>query len=108
MKELVSFELATGEAIIVEIDDRDPGFERAARDGEIAKAATRLESALDVVRPTADAIAHRLRALSVPADEIRVDFGVRLNARAGAVIASTEGQGHFQVTLTWRREAAAG
>jgi hypothetical protein len=30
-----------------------------------------------------------------------VEFGIRLNAAAGAVIARTQAEGHLQVKLTW-------
>jgi hypothetical protein len=36
-------------------------------------------------------------------DGIEVEFGVKLNAEAGAVIAKSAVEGHFTVKLSWDR-----
>jgi len=42
-------------------------------------------------------------SLQVPT-EIEVEFGIVLTAEAGAVIARTQGEVHFQVTVRWSRD----
>ena len=38
-------------------------------------------------------------------DEVEIEFGVKLNAEAGALIARTGTEGHFQVTVRWSKES---
>ena len=38
--------------------------------------------------------------------EREIEFGVKLNAAAGAVIAKTSAEGHLTVKLTWSRSAS--
>lgn len=100
MSELVRFELEDGGAVVVEVDDEVFGVQRAARaeDG-VVQASRKLEAALAVIRPTARAVVDALGGLAP--DKKMVCFGVKLSGEAGAVIAKTGVEGHFQVTLVW-------
>jgi Trypsin-co-occurring domain 1 len=109
MGELLRFELDGGGAVLVEVADDEPGIEQAARVDElVVKARVSLEQALDQVRAVANAAVARLRDLAEQPQQIQVEFGIRLNAEAGAVIARTQAEGHLQVTLTWTRAERAG
>jgi Trypsin-co-occurring domain 1 len=104
MGELLRFELDGGGAVLVEVADDEPGIEQAARvDDLVVKARVSLENALDQVRAVANAAVVKLRDLAEQPQQIQVEFGIRLNAEAGAVIARTQAEGHLQVTLTWTR-----
>ncbi|HYT94315.1 MAG TPA: CU044_2847 family protein [Gemmataceae bacterium] len=106
MTELVSFDVADGGSVLVELDDDEPGIDRVARgDGLVSKASTTLEAALESIRPMLRALIAPLRDLDLPSvdrpTEVQVEFGVRLNAQVGAVLAKTETEGHLQVTMRW-------
>lgn len=103
MKQLAAFASGEGGSVVVEIDDGDPGYDRVARGaGElVADTGKQLGSALEVVRPTADALMEKIGQLAERPEKLEVQFGIRLNAQVGAVIASTQAEGHLQVTLTW-------
>jgi hypothetical protein len=45
----------------------------------------------------------QLRQLANPPDEIDIEFGVKLHADLGAIIARTGGEANFQIALRWRR-----
>jgi hypothetical protein len=98
------FQSADGTAVLVEVDDDDLGVERAGRgtDGMMV-AAERLEDALARIRPAARAVLAEMKTLSP--GKVTVEFGIKLSAAAGAVIAKTEAEGHFTVTLEWERSA---
>jgi len=69
-----------------------------------ARATETLEAAIGRVRPAVDAVVSSFRdSLQVPT-EIEVEFGIVLTAEAGAVIARTQGEVHFQVTVRWSRD----
>jgi hypothetical protein len=104
MSELISFTTSDGNAILVELADANAdGIERATRrPGEVAVEAGRsFDSALRVVRPTAEAVVDQVASLARAPQEVQVEFGLKLTLKAGAVIASTEGEAHIQVSLKW-------
>jgi hypothetical protein len=104
MTELVRFDLVDGGSLLVEVDEDEPGIERASRVDDLAvRASQSLDSALEGIRIAANATLTKLRELAEAPDEVEVEFGIRLNAQAGAVIAKTEAEGHLQVRVAWKR-----
>ncbi len=115
MKHLIEFPLEDGDTVIVEVDVPDGGGGLAPAGGpptrrlsqRVVEAAGRtFEEALGSVRPAASALLRRLKELRDPPDEITVEFGLILDAEAGAVIASGSVEANFRVTLTWRQVPA--
>lgn len=108
MGELIRFHTADGHETVVEIatDEAErAGIVSVSRLGDgLADAATTLDAGLDRVRLFAQTALDRLTGLPQPPEEVTLEFGVRFNAKAGAVIAQTEGEGHLKVCMTWRRE----
>ncbi len=107
MKRLIEFPLEDGTAILVEADvPEEPGMVPAMRGGPgmPEKAGQTFEAALDKIRPAAQTIIQKLRALHDPPDQIQVEFGLKLNAQAGAFIAAAGTEANYRVTLTWKRE----
>ncbi|MGW0519022.1 CU044_2847 family protein [Crossiella sp. NPDC003009] len=102
MSELVRFELAGGGEVTVELEEQ-PGVVRAARPGQVLqKARAGFTDALSEVRTAAEAALRQFQELGP--DEVELKFGVKLDAQAGAVIARTGVQGHFEVKLKWQRQ----
>ncbi len=103
MKHLIVFPTDDGQAIVVEIDEAArPGAVRAGRTDTVAETAARtFETALGPVRSTVEALVAKLGTLSQQPDEVVVEFGFKLSAEAGAIIASTSGEASFKVTLKW-------
>jgi len=107
MKRLIEFPLQDGGSILVEVDEPTPqgGVVKAARPGEIAeKAKETLEDALDKIKPAAQSIIAKLRSLHDEPDEIGVEFGIKLNAAAGAFVASAGVEANYKVTLKWAKK----
>ena len=105
MKRLGEFLLQEGWSITVEVDEElTGGTVRAARPGEIAETARlTFEEALNKVRPAAEALISKLRSLSDPPDQVGVEFGLKLSATAGMVVAAAAVEANYKVTLTWKR-----
>ena len=108
MNELVRFEAGPGEWLVVETSGDDVGVERVARrDGAgVISASTRLQDAVAQVKPAIATVLATLRDLAP--DQHEVEFGIKLSAEAGAVIARTAVEGHFTVKMSWRRTPGAG
>lgn len=109
MSELLRWE-TDGGTVVVEVDSRDPGFSPASRKPgqEIIDVRERFEGALDKVRSAAVSALRTFRDESLDPDEVSLEFGVKLNASAGAVIAKTAAEGHLMVRLVWSPGHAKG
>ncbi|HEC35358.1 MAG TPA: hypothetical protein ENI39_02350 [Anaerolineae bacterium] len=105
MKRLVEFPLEDGGSILVEVEAGEAAgmVPAAATRGVPERAQQTFEAALEKVRPAAAAIIAKLRALHDPPDEIEVEFGLKMNAEAGAVVAAAGVEANYKVTLTWKR-----
>lgn len=105
MKRIVEFPLESGDSVLVEVDEPAINDDRIGiRDEMVQKAQQTFESALDKVKPIANAVITKVRSLNQPADEVEVKFGIKMNAELGAIIASGSGEVNYEITLKWKRE----
>ncbi|MEV6956462.1 CU044_2847 family protein [Streptomyces sp. NPDC051183] len=105
MAELVRFEGPDGTSLLIEAEDDAPGLQRISRDDDgVVQAGRRLQDALNEVRPAIRSVIDSVRSLGP--DEYEVEFGMKLNAESGVVIAKTAIEGHFNVKIHWSRTAA--
>jgi hypothetical protein len=103
MYEIVELALEDGQTVKVEVDPRS-GIVPSARPGEVvARASESFQSALERLTPMSEDIVARFRNLAVRPAEIGIEFGIKLTAEAGVVIAHTSGEANFKVTLQWRQ-----
>lgn len=104
MKRLIEFALDDNTSLLVEVDESElGGLVEASSPGEvIAKARVSFEEALDKVKPAANVIIKKLRSLHDQPDEIEVEFGLKLSAEAGAVLAAAGAEANYAVTLKWK------
>ena len=101
MSELLRWQTQGG-PVVIEVDSSDPGLASIARpDDEIADVKERFEGALDKVRAAAVSALNTFRDKSLAPDEVSLEFGVKFNASAGAVIAKTSAEGNLAIRLTW-------
>ena len=110
MKELVEFTLESGGSVWVEVETVPGSGQRGGPVSfrnpaeKVAEAVVpTFEAALDKVRPVADAVITKLKGLATAPDQIQVEFGLKLTAQAGAIIAAAGGEANFKVALTWKR-----
>lgn len=106
MGRLIEFPLEDGGHILVEVETviSGQGISPASRPSEIIEKANKsFEAAIATVKPIATAIIGKIRELQDPPDETEVEFGLKLSAEAGAVLASAGVEANYKVTLTWKR-----
>jgi hypothetical protein len=109
MAELAQFPLNGGGVLVVEVDTADNSPKRVMRGANpeaIATATATFESALQTVRSAAEGILHQLRSLAQPPDEVEVEFGVKMSAETGAIIAKASTEANFKINLTWKKDLA--
>ena len=109
MRKLVEFSSKGAGSTVVEVEVAD-GLEQTVRAGRVSdtieKAEQTLEEALEKIKPAATAIISTLKELAVPPTESKVQFGFKLTAGAGAILASAGVEANYVVTLPGNRSAA--
>jgi Trypsin-co-occurring domain 1 len=108
---LIEFRVSEDEAagsVAFAVPDTDPGVRRVARGpGDVIPGPTYLQAALSTVRTTAEAVIEQVRGIPHGPDDIEVEFGIQMNARFGAVIATGDAGGHVRVKLRWQATTAS-
>jgi len=105
-KKVVEYKLEKGGVILIEVEETELEKGRvpvANTSGVPQKAKKEFEKALDEIRPVADAIVQKLKDLSSKPDNIGIEFGIKMNAQAGALIAATSVESNFKITISWSR-----
>lgn len=104
MTQLVEAQTDAGSVLFEVTDATTAGPQRVTRDGGnvIAHLDERLDTALAAVRPAAATVLHTFTELAP--GEVEIEFGLTVDAQAGAVIAKTGVAGHFTIKLTWTRD----
>jgi hypothetical protein len=91
--------------ILVEIEGSLGGALPAASTGQIAgKASQAFTDAVAGIKPIAKAVLAQLADLG-PA-EAAVEFGIKISANAGVVLASVASEGHCLVKLSWKKSGS--
>lgn len=113
MPRLVEFPSDDGGTVTVAVaDDGSRGSSHEVtrglrREGNVVeRSRMTFDTAVEVVRPAADALLRRLRELHQVPDEVTVEFGVELGAEAGAFIAAASTSAQFRISMTWCRGRA--
>lgn len=74
---------------------------RQRRADAVGEAGDTLRDAVDRVRPAVQDILDSLRSIPRRPDRITLEFGVKVTAEAGVVIARTSAEAHFTVGMEW-------
>lgn len=105
-KKVVEYKLEQGGVVFVEVEETELEKGRipvARKQGLPEEATKEFDKALDEVRPVADMVIQKLKDLDSKPDNIEVEFGIKMSAQAGALIAATGVEANFKVTLSWKR-----
>ncbi|MEU1194975.1 CU044_2847 family protein [Streptomyces sp. NPDC005813] len=100
MDGLVEFKTDEGALVVVEGVDDERGSRLVARDDGTVQAARTFEGSLEGVRAAARSALRVFRDGLNP-DAVEIEFGVKLTAEAGALIAKSAVEGHLVVKLSW-------
>ncbi len=68
------------------------------------KSGEAVQSAMDTIHNMADKIAATVKKMTASPSEVEVSFGIKFDAQAGVLIASTGLEASLQVKLKWVRE----
>jgi hypothetical protein len=110
MSQLAKFPLKNGGFLAVEVDAAEASgrMMRGSTPAEVlVTASNTFEAALENVRAAAEGILNELRSLAHPPDDVAVEFGVKMSAESGAIIAKLTGEANFKINLTWKKSPAS-
>jgi hypothetical protein len=115
MIETVAFPLDDGGELLVRIEEPSPPSSASSpgpagvvtRGGgataqQLERAERTFEAALGTIQVVAGGVLRQLTTLARSPDEVQVQFGVELSAKAGAILAAAGTKAHLQVSLTWK------
>ena len=61
-----------------------------------------LEAAVAAAKPVASAVVRQFRDLVDGTNSVRVKFGLKFSAEAGAIIASAGSEANFEIEVEWK------
>jgi hypothetical protein len=100
MPDAVQFTLSDGTVVLVAPPDR-AGTGAVGLGTRLETAASTLRQALAPITSAAAEVIDEFQALARRPDEVEVTFGVVLDAKLGAVLASANASAHLDVSLRW-------
>lgn len=103
MSEVLRMRLDDGSSVLVEAaEPTQSGIDRVGRARDaIADAGDTLQDAVLRLRPAVDAIVTGMRGLASTPDKVTVEFGIKLTAEAGVVVAKASTEANFKVGVEW-------
>ncbi|MGW3938884.1 CU044_2847 family protein [Streptomyces phaeochromogenes] len=102
----MEFKTDDGAVIVVEGVEDESGSRLVARADGTVQAARTFEGSLEGVRAAAESALRVFRDGSLKPDTVEIEFGVKLTAEAGALIAKSAVEGHLVVKLSWSPSGA--
>lgn len=106
MPDAVQFTLSDGTVVLVAPPAR-AGTGAVGLGTRLEAAERTLRQALAPITSAASEVIDEFRALAQRPDEVEVTFGVVLDGKLGAVIASANASAHLDVSLRWKGSAEA-
>jgi hypothetical protein len=90
--------------LVVEFESRPGLHEVAFSPEDIArKSVQAVDKAMETVGDMAGRVTTTLGALAEPPSQVAVEFGIKLDVEAGALIAKAGGEASINVKLTWEK-----
>ncbi|MFE2219157.1 CU044_2847 family protein [Streptomyces canus] len=104
---IVEFLLQDGSAVLVRVSDGQTQgsvlTRGASASAVIEKAEGTFESVMQAVRAVTHGVATQVEAFPQRPDALVVQFGVELNAQAGAIVTAVGASAQLTVSLTWNK-----
>jgi hypothetical protein len=112
VSQIINFDLRDGGQIAVEAQGGGaPGGPKPVMRGSITdrmhQSAGDFENAVSVIHPVAAALIAKLKNLGEGTEAVDLKFGIKFNAEAGVVIASTSTEASVEISIKWRRPTAS-
>lgn len=109
MKHVIAMPMEAGGVVQIEVDGAESGrpIMRGAGSLPLEKSAQSFEAAVAAIRPVALTIVRQFADIAAGTSSVRLKFGLKFTAEAGAVIASVGSEANFEIEVKWDRGGAA-
>lgn len=101
------FVTADGASVLVESDAAVPGMGPAGVDG-LTKTNLAFDQVMAQLATLIDPLRTTIRTVLDDANEVSVEFGVKIVGKAGIVIAAAETEGNFKIAVKWVKGGGGG
>lgn len=103
-KNIVQFTLDDGSQMYVETAEDTASGQRVSKSREgIEEAEKGFSEAIAHIKPAAEKVLQAFREMNSP-NEIRLEFGIKLSGKVGAIFVSADSEATFKISLTWRNQ----
>jgi hypothetical protein len=108
MTEYIETESKSGAIIRIEVGadaKGSAGFGRQAGSTDVSNEAVKdaYDQILTTVRACADGMMDTIQGLETQPSAASIEFALKVDAKAGAMIAKSMGDAHFKVSLSWKQ-----
>ena len=107
MTDYVETKTKEGTTIRIEVDSggkSGTGFGRAAAEGAAGEnAADAYNQVLDTIRACANGMIETVQNLDAAPSGASIDFAIKVDADAGAMVAKRMGEAQFKISLSWQQ-----
>ncbi|EIJ35437.1 CU044_2847 family protein [Thiothrix nivea] len=101
-KRVIGFELSDGELVYIEIEDTNNHSELVSNSqNDFSKIQIEFSKSLGKIKSLIDETLTSLQDINNP-DEVNLEFGIKLDGKVGALIASSGIEANFKVLLKWK------
>ena len=95
-------------SVRIEVEDTSkptPGFSRPSAPADVSTEAAReaYSQTLDTIRVCANGLIDTIQGLEAPPSTASIDFSIKIDAEAGALVAKSRDEGQFRVSLSWKQ-----
>lgn len=107
MGKTIAFE-SDGEPIVLSLNENEVevgGLIKIGAETELEKAEKTLSNSLDSIKDVINSLDRKLKESNNYPDEVKVDFGIKVAVETGAIIAKASGEGHINLSLTWKKKS---
>lgn len=106
---LAEFPSEHGRVVLVQVSGEEESDGPVLRgglgwSGHLVRAETTFEAALETIAVVAQGVLGQLAGMARSPEEVRVEFGLELTAKAGTILATAGAAAHLKVELTWRSQ----
>jgi Trypsin-co-occurring domain 1 len=101
VRRIISVPLQAGGTVAIEVEDSTPVTRGDASRSVIQKSLDSFEKAIATVQPVAVAVVQQFASTVAGTNSVKVKFGLKFSAEAGAIIASASSDANFEIEVSW-------
>ena len=110
MTHYIESQAKDGSEIRIEVEDNSKsgvGFSHRSSQADVSNDDSKdvYDQTLNTIRACADGIIDTIQALETLPSAASIDFAIKIDSEAGAMIAKSRDEAQFRISLSWKQEA---